>query len=188
MFDHETESRFWRRVEKKTQDECWPWTGGKNSAGYGVYYAAPRTPVLATRYACSLASGHMPPRKTYCLHSCDNPACCNPRHLRWGTPTDNVRDAMARKRHRNPPPPKGNPNPPKGAAVWNQTLTEAKVREIWRLHLAGRNTSQIAAEVDAKQYTVADVCRGRSWRHLTDAPSLDSLKAGGARRGVNQFS
>lgn len=32
------------------------------------------------------------------LHSCDNRACINPRHLRWGTQKDNMRDLSLRKR------------------------------------------------------------------------------------------
>lgn len=32
------------------------------------------------------------------LHSCDNPPCANPRHLRWGTLQDNMDDKVARGR------------------------------------------------------------------------------------------
>ena len=78
---------------------------------------------------------------------------------------------------------------PSGEAVHNQSLTEQQVREIWRLHLAGGlNVTQIADIVGAKKYPVADVARGRSWRHLTGAPSIDALKAGGVRRGGNGFN
>lgn len=182
MFDHDTQARFWSLVEQRGPNECWPWKAGMNGVGYGVFYPSPRNGVLATRYACSIPAREIPPRSIYCLHSCDNPICCNPRHLRWGTPTDNVRDAISRKRHRNPPPSKGNPNPPKGAAVWNQTLTEPEVREIWRLHLSGRNATQISEAVGHPVHVVADACRGRSWRHLPDAPTLAQLKAGGVRR------
>lgn len=35
----------------------------------------------------------------FVLHSCDNTKCLNPSHLRLGTNSDNVRDAVTRKRH-----------------------------------------------------------------------------------------
>lgn len=188
MFDSDTQNRFMSRIEQRGPDECWPWLGGKNSAGYGVFRPRSGSPVLATRYACGMATRHIPDRSTYCLHSCDNPACCNPKHLRWGTPTDNVQDAIRRKRHKMPPPAKGNPNPPKGEAVWSATLTADQVRAIWRLHLAGLPATKTAAEVGASAHVVRDVTRGRSWRHLPDAPPVEELRKGGVRRGWNQFA
>ncbi len=134
----------------------------------------------AHQFAALLEIG--PSNGRYVLHSCDNRICCNPAHLRYGTQRDNVHDAISRQRHVNPPPPKGNPNPPRGDAVWNQTLTEPEVREVWRLHLSGQNTTQISEAVGHPVHVVADACRGRSWRHLPDAPSIEALKAGGVRR------
>jgi hypothetical protein len=34
----------------------------------------------------------------FVLHSCDNPPCCNPRHLRVGTWADNTADMVERDR------------------------------------------------------------------------------------------
>lgn len=182
--------RFWSKVDRRSDTECWPWKAGLHSAGYGAFAVRMTGGGFTTKPAHQIAArlAHGPSEGRYVLHSCDNRVCCNPRHLRYGTQHDNVRDAMARNRHVPPPPPKGNPNPPRGEAVWNHSLTEQKVREIWSLHLSGKTISQIAEAVGAAKHSVHDVCRGRSWRHLSDAPSLETLRKGGVRRGYNQFS
>lgn len=36
------------------------------------------------------------PGDLWALHSCDNPQCVNPAHLRWGTELDNRKDIISR--------------------------------------------------------------------------------------------
>lgn len=94
--------RFWERVDKRGPDECWPWTHNTNKAGYGQLHiceAGDRLALLAHRIAYMVAYGQIPAGKLV-LHSCDNPPCCNARHLRAGTHKDNTDDKMARGRHR----------------------------------------------------------------------------------------
>lgn len=69
-----------------------------------------------------------------------------------------------------------------GEDIWNATLVETKVREIWRFHLAGKNTAEIAKATNSPRDAVVDVCRGRTWRHLKGAPSIERLLNGGVRR------
>jgi hypothetical protein len=190
------EARFWEKIQKLGQQECWPWTAkSRHRFGYGVFSITRdkrARQFTASRVACWLEHGPPPFPSANALHSCDNPICCNPAHLRWGSQKANVDDAIERKRASKPPQNYSGRHTgkmPKGASVWNQTLSEDKVREIWRLHLAGgMTTGQIAEAVGAKQHAVADVTRGRSWRHLEGAPSIAELKSGGVRRGYNQFT
>lgn len=51
----------------------------------------------AHRVAYEIANGPIPD-DLWVLHSCDNPPCCNPSHLRVGTYKDNVRDRVERDR------------------------------------------------------------------------------------------
>lgn len=93
--------RILERVIKT--NSCWEWTGPKDKDGYGML-AVIENGRRVTRRAHRLSfrewSGNLPPQ-LFVLHSCDNPSCVNPDHLRLGTPQDNANDKMARGRHRN---------------------------------------------------------------------------------------
>lgn len=82
-------------------DACWTWTGAKTKGGYGhilLRTVEPRREFLTHRLALYFA-GIALVRSDKALHSCDNPPCCNPRHLRAGTQRENVIDSIVRKRH-----------------------------------------------------------------------------------------
>ena len=92
--------RFWPKVDRSGgPDVCWPWTGArskKTSAHYGVIRKGGK---LLGAHRVSLAlvksGGRMPKGKDAC-HKCDNPICCNPDHLFWGTHRENMRDYAAK--------------------------------------------------------------------------------------------
>jgi hypothetical protein len=50
----------------------------------------------ASRFALEFTVGSVP--GMWALHTCDTPSCCNPGHLYWGTPQQNVADMQARGR------------------------------------------------------------------------------------------
>lgn len=81
------------------QDSCWPWSGARDESGYGRFHVgrSRNSTMLAHRIAFGLENGVLP--EAVC-HRCDNPCCCNPRHLFGGTRGDNNRDMRAKGRHR----------------------------------------------------------------------------------------
>lgn len=90
--------KLWSWVQVGEHDECWPWTRGRQSRGYGVLWLPGRRSVLTHRAALILHSGGVEPDGHSALHSCDNPPCCNPHHLRWGTHAENMQDGVDRGR------------------------------------------------------------------------------------------
>ena len=109
MQDPNTMDKLWSQVDKRGPDECWPWTGHRSKRGYGLisWHNQKRR---VTRLILGLEPGD--PRQS--RHTCDNPPCCNPRHLLPGTALDNARDRE--QRHR-------------GVRAWTK-LTDDQIRTI----------------------------------------------------------
>jgi hypothetical protein len=92
----DAEGRYREKVDRRGDDECWPWTATRDSKGYGRLWWGDRLEG-AHRIALFLATGRMP---SYVMHSCDNPPCCNPAHLVEADHQTNMADMMAKGRHR----------------------------------------------------------------------------------------
>lgn len=83
-------------------DSCHPWSGGRNEMGYGIIRWDGRDR-RAHVVAWELAHGRaMRPGMIGC-HTCDNPPCCNWRHVYEGTRATNHKDSVERGRAVNPP-------------------------------------------------------------------------------------
>lgn len=87
---------FWDRVNKNGPNGCWEWTALKDADGYGLFCFESKR-YSAHRFVYKIRNITIP-QGHFILHSCDNPCCCNPDHLRIGTVRDNVTDAMNRNR------------------------------------------------------------------------------------------
>jgi hypothetical protein len=98
---------FWTKVERRGQDECWPWIGKTKSAqGYGRLDFGGKEGVYAPRVAYLIAHPNSITLRSptdlsipeFIRHTCDNPPCCNPKHLILGSHADNIKDKVARGR------------------------------------------------------------------------------------------
>lgn len=88
--------RFWEKVQVRTKNSCWVWTGSLDNRGYPKMSQAFReSPLKAHRVSWELHFGEIP-GGLFVLHACDNPSCVNPNHLMLGTAMANSVD-MSRK-------------------------------------------------------------------------------------------
>ena len=94
------EQRFWKSVEK-TEGGCWLWNAGRDKDGYGIFDATIYgvRVVRAHRFSHILHTGEILKPEVMVLHSCHNPPCCNPDHLRSGTGADHADDRKRAGRH-----------------------------------------------------------------------------------------
>lgn len=78
-------------------DSCHPWTASLTTKGYGQMNVGGRK-VEVHRWAYQTFLDPTLRDDEVVRHTCDNPACQNPRHLVKGSHKDNAQDAVRRKR------------------------------------------------------------------------------------------
>ena len=78
MYDQKTIDRFWAKVDKRGDDECWEWTASLKH-GYGQFDTGLRG-ITAHKMSWILLYGDVPSGMRV-SQSCRNRLCVNPRHL-----------------------------------------------------------------------------------------------------------
>lgn len=166
----DVKARFWSRVDRRGDDDCWLWTGSKSVDGYGSISANGRV-LRATHLALFLENGIAPAPGMCACHKCDNPPCVNPRHLFIGTIHENNTD-----RHR------------KGRTVFRPIPAEVKARgeahgsarltneQVVAIMDSDKSIRQLAAEFGVGFGTVQRIKKGTAWGHLRAALAARGLE------------
>lgn len=87
-------THFWVTVDQGSPDDCWPWLGYIDQDGYGGFFFNGKMR-RSHELALTFTTGEVRAEELDTCHSCNNPPCCNPRHLRFDTRASNVADAIA---------------------------------------------------------------------------------------------
>lgn len=146
--------RFWKYVLSSDRDDpsrCWNWQGARYSFGYGELASKRgKPPYRAHVISWEIHKGR--PANGYILHTCDNPACVNPAHLREGTQADNINDMRQKKRHSF------------GSRHPCSKLSEDAVRLIRQLRKSGETYQSLANRFHVATATIRDAVSKRTWK------------------------
>jgi len=154
--------KFWSRVERKDEQECWLWCGVVHQSGYGHFkhqgqcFKAHRVAYALTYGEIEWTTGRRGSRGLLVLHKCDNRSCVNPNHLFLGTQRDNMADCSVKSRIGH------------GSTHGLVKLTESDVAEIKAMHAQG---------VIGRP--------GRGWSKAVRSGEAVSMAKVGARYGVS---
>ncbi len=148
-----SEQRFWKKVEKGQNHECWLWIGLCNNKGYGQININGKH-ILTHRFSREIYFGKIS-QELCVLHKCNNPPCVNPNHLYLGTNKDNSEYMVKQNRQA------------KGENHGRSKLTESQVKEIRRLCREGNFLQrEIAKMFNVGPITIWYIYTNKIWKHI----------------------
>lgn len=148
---------FWLKVAiTANPDKCWEWQKGKRGKYGGCSFN--KREQMAHRVAWQLTYGEIPKGMCVC-HKCDNPICCNPKHLFLGTHQDNMRDMNEKGRHKW--------HSMKGEVHPKHKLTNEDVQYIRARYATGDTTfKELAKQMGISVSNISYIVRRETWRHV----------------------
>ncbi len=161
---------FNRRYTVDPQSGCWVWIGSTNQDGYGLWSAHGEK--RAHRASFVLHHGVIP-KGMHVLHTCDNPGCVNPDHLRLGTHQDNMADLRKKGRAY-------------GAAGETNKAAKLTERQAIQIMSDSRSCGVIATEYGVSSATIDNIRNGKTWAHIFSESTKNARVASGRNKPVSE--
>ena len=137
-----------------TETGCIEWQRNRDKDGYGRFRLN-GDKRRVNRIVCFLTYGQ-PPANAVAMHTCDNPPCINPDHLRWGSHKDNWHDMVA----------KGRKAPHHGVLTGSAKLTDEIVLEIRASRLELGQYAMAGRKYGVTPGVIGNILKGKTWKHL----------------------
>lgn len=142
---------FWSKATVTANpDKCWEWQG-YTYRNYGTTSVKGKA-WRAHRFAWAITNGREPSLNI--LHSCDNPPCVNPNHLREGTTQENMAERQSKGRGI------------RGERVNFAKLTADKAKQIRQLVAEGMPKKQAARLFGVAPSSIRSLIKRKTWRHV----------------------
>jgi hypothetical protein len=146
-----TDSDLYRFNEKVDRSgECHEWQAQTDPDGYGRFWAGGRKR-QAHRVAYYIVHTELP---KVVRHTCDNPSCVNPDHLKGGTQRENIADRQAKNRQA------------KGRENGRAKLDDETVYQCRKEHSNGTSIRELSRKHDLDRTTMRAALRGETWSHV----------------------
>lgn len=133
-------------------EECCEWPFYKTPKGYGRV-CFKNSPIRAHRLVCYWVHGRPENHEMHAAHSCGNPKCVNPKHLRWALPHDNEQDKSTYKTL-------------PGEHHWCAKMDVQTVVAIRKMVSEGVSRKKAAERAGVSLWAVSDIVNKRTWRWL----------------------
>lgn len=165
--DEQFRTKFFARISQPEYG-CRLWLGCLDSRSlYGVvkYRGRQRS---AHAVALILATGQ-DPAGMCAMHSCDNPRCCAPEHLRWGTNQENMADKVSKGRQSRGAKHRaaiGDRDDMRGVNNYQTHLREQDVLALRERVGRGEKTRVLAKELHVSYSTIYSIVHRRTWVHI----------------------
>ena len=155
------EQKFWEKVDRRSDEDCWNWKASILKSGYGNLRIKCADGEYRThtshRLSWEINRGNIP-CGMWVLHTCDNRACVNPSHLFLGSQQDNIRDCVVKNRNFVPKARKGVEN--------ERSKLDDYVVKIIRYVGNRVSADELAREFGTCKTNIYAIRKYETWKHV----------------------
>jgi hypothetical protein len=152
--------RLWSQIEvADSADPCWIWKGKTGKNGYGLIGGLGGNTAVYRLTWSMFNPDQESGNGMNIRHLCNNPLCCNPRHLKLGTVKENAHDRIA------------NGTQTRGSQSPGARLTEEQVYDILCAHAEGEPSTLISEKYGVYYGTIDLILQRKHWTHVPLPPN-----------------
>lgn len=154
--DKTLHQRFWRKVSKKGDADCWEWQANLSAGRYGSIKVGGKygKDLKAHRVVAIWQGWDIAGRVV--MHICDNTKCVNPAHLLVGTQYDNIQDMLR----------KGRNNHASGERNVNARLSNNFVLTIRKHFAEGLTVSEVADKYNLPHLLIYNIAVRKTYKNI----------------------